>query len=318
MEKSTIKYYGKHNFVLPTLDTIKRAMDSKLNDKEKKLLIPLSDNINDFHTLLYEPVKIPQKGEWLYEQKESGQTFKSYSGGMLSSPSRNINKVYINILNNKDSFIDQEVLDIFTLFINSYYPGLYCTIMKKHNSFEDLGIQPRENGYIQYNAGATIEKLKSFIPKDGIFIIGLTVMDIYPREEWNFCYGLADKMSGCGVFSIVRHYDESRSKYKDEKLIRLSAIYQTAYTLIHEIGHLLGLKHCTYYDCIIRGCNHSGEIFNKFYCPVCMCKLYWNLKFDIINYWNGLLALYEKLNQTYPGSVDNKIYWLIKRIKLLE
>lgn len=320
---SMSKSYGKHNFIIPDLNTIKRAISyDLLSDKEKHLLLPLNNSYNEkennSHTLLYESVNIPVKSEWLYEYKERGQTFKVYSGGIISSPSKRINKVYINILNNDDNLIDQEAIDIFSLFINAYYPCLVSELISKPITFEELGIKPRQSDYVQYNAGLTIEKLKSYIPKDGIFIIGLSSMDIYPREEWGFCYGLADVMSGSAVFSMRRHYDEVDSSNKNEISRRLEAIYNTAFTLIHEIGHLLGLKHCIYYNCIIRGLNSSRESYNKFYCPVCMRKLYWNLKLDIEKYWDGLLEMYLTLNKKYPGTVTSYINWLNQRIKLLD
>ncbi len=72
-----------------------------------------------------------------------------------------------------------------------------------------MGIPSRQNNpYFQYDAGYTLNKLSSKIPKDGLLIIGLTSVDIYPREEWNFVFGLANKELGCGIFSFRRYYDD--------------------------------------------------------------------------------------------------------------
>jgi archaemetzincin len=38
-------------------------------------------------------------------------------------------------------------------------------------------------------------------------MIGISVTDLYPRDEWNFVFGLAAIRDRAGVFSFAR-YDE--------------------------------------------------------------------------------------------------------------
>ena len=45
--------------------------------------------------------------------------------------------------------------------------------------------------------------------------------------------------------------------------------------MTHEIGHMLGIRHCIYYECGMNGSNHIRECETRplFYCVVCFRKL---------------------------------------------
>lgn len=52
--------------------------------------------------------------------------------------------------------------------------------------------------------------------------------------------------------------------------------------LTHEVGHLFGLKHCVYFECLMNGSNSSkeSEIRPIHLCPVCLKKLQSSVGFD--------------------------------------
>ena len=54
-------------------------------------------------------------------------------------------------------------------------------------------------------------------------------------------------------------------------------------TLVHEIALMFGLKRCIYYECTMNGSNGPLELRHpdRTLCPVCLCKLKLNLKFDL-------------------------------------
>jgi len=64
--------------------------------------------------------------------------------------------------------------------------------------------------------------LQKSLPADGFCQIGVCITDLYPREEWNFVFGLASIRERTGVFSFAR-YDE---RFFEE------AAYKTDYDLI--------------------------------------------------------------------------------------
>ena len=185
-------------------------------------------------------------------------------------------------------------------------------------------------------------------------LMGICIMDLFPKDDWNFVYGEAKPGFGVGVFSFARYMPDfdniafvskkgkvKRNKdYKGnkidknklklcEKLINnklskkeienldittmLSKENQKLFfrrsvnVLVHEIGHLFGMNHCVYFECVMNGRNHlkehdSGPVY---LCPICLHKLYFCIlgfkKMDILGRYQNLCRLYQKyqLNQEY-------------------
>lgn len=83
--------------------------------------------------------------------------------------------------------------------------------------------------------------------------------------------------------------------------------------LTHEIGHLLGIDHCIYYDCLMNGSGHLEEDFSQplFLCPIDLRKLFRLIGFDINQRYEQLLE-FCKQNQ-----FQDEIDLLEKRLELL-
>lgn len=76
--------------------------------------------------------------------------------------------------------------------------------------------------------------------------------------------------------------------------------------MCHEIGHMYGLSHCIYFECLMNGSNHLQEADKRpsFLCPLCLNKLYFIMRFDnekryrkMMDFWgsHGLQAEVEWL-----------------------
>jgi archaemetzincin len=54
--------------------------------------------------------------------------------------------------------------------------------------------------------------------------------------------------------------------------------------LEHETGHMVGLAHCIYFNCLMNGSNHLAESDRRplHLCPVCLRKLQWSIGFDVV------------------------------------
>ncbi len=52
--------------------------------------------------------------------------------------------------------------------------------------------------------------------------------------------------------------------------------------MAHEVGHILGMEHCVYYECAMNGANSLDEDDKAplHLCPVCMAKVKWNTGCD--------------------------------------
>ena len=56
--------------------------------------------------------------------------------------------------------------------------------------------------YCIVNISDVLDHLKTCLPADGYCIIGLTWVDLYPGEEWNFVLGESSCVDGCAVMSF--------------------------------------------------------------------------------------------------------------------
>ncbi len=49
------------------------------------------------------------------------------------------------------------------------------------------------------------------VPKDAYCVMGITLKDIYPGDNWNYVYGWAKYKARVGIFSFLRWDDEFAS-----------------------------------------------------------------------------------------------------------
>ena len=70
----------------------------------------------------------------------------------------------------------------------------------------------------------------------------------------------------------------SQSEFEDKLLLRLIKI------ATHELGHMFGLGHCIFYQCLMMGTMSMEQTDRNpvYFCPVCYRKLWKCLKFDHI------------------------------------
>jgi len=68
--------------------------------------------------------------------------------------------------------------------------------------------------------------------------------------------------------------------------------------MVHEIGHMFGLKHCVFYDCVMNGSNHLEESKKRTFhlCPVCLRKLQSVVGFNIAERYKTLQETCESLS----------------------
>jgi archaemetzincin len=153
----------------------------------------------------------------------------------------------------------------------------------------------RPGGLVQFRTGDIFDVLKEHQPKDAFCIIGVTMEDLYPDEKWNFVFGEATYTERVGVFSFKRFtpsfYNQPWGADSRRLLLRRSCD-----VLAHEIGHMFGLAHCTYFECVMCGSNHLEESDARpmHACPICLRKLHSSIHFDPVARYRALLAFEEK------------------------
>src|SRR5262249_52780875 len=104
------------------------------------------------------------------------------------------------------------------------------------------------------------EVLEPDVPGDALAYLALTASDLWPGKGWNFVFGQANLRRRVGVWSIYRN-GEPASR---------ACLRRTLMTASHETAHILTIKHCTAYRCLMNGSNHQEERDGQplYPCPV--------------------------------------------------
>uniref|UniRef100_A0A4X1SSR4 Archaemetzincin-2 n=2 Tax=Sus scrofa TaxID=9823 RepID=A0A4X1SSR4_PIG len=165
--------------------------------------------------------------------------------------------------------------------------------------------------YIQC-IGQILKFLKKRKPEDAFCVVGITMIDLYPRDSWNFVFGQASLTDGVGIFSFARYGRDFYSSHYEGKVKKLRkksssdySVFDNYYipevtsvlllrsckTLTHEIGHIFGLRHCQWLACLMQGSNHLEEADRRplNLCPVCLRKLQSAIGFSLKERYRALV-----------------------------
>jgi len=292
----------------------------------------------------FQKIRKPKQGDWLWIHKEKPETFNVFrrNCGDLRKRSRR-NKILVLPIG---SFDESRAPSLVTLvnFASIYFqmpvdvlPGLEVveqstssTIFSqnikskrkntetKNNKTFNVRSRINETNELQLLTRDIEQVLVGLMPDNYCFcMIGVTMVDLYPKEDWNFVFGEADPSRFVGVFSFARYSPDFYLNAKQPKLSPEDAkklLWRSCSVMVHEIGHMFGLPHCVYFQCNMNGSNHLDESDKQplELCPVCLHKLEYTVGFSPITRYAELLE-FCKIH-----SFGKEKRWLEGRIKLLQ
>ncbi|EFC44337.1 predicted protein [Naegleria gruberi] len=292
-------------FQPPTLDECQQALEfTSLSDHEKTCKCYQSQYFDQLTEQLW--------GNWLNQHKESGQTFRNFmdkhQDDDLYCKQEERRVVYIYLLDNvlmdgqvdttaqeiqfKDRIGNHPCLKKVIEFLRAFYWGVTVKAMQpSEKQLSDYRNQFKFTNRItsfgkkQFLTSDIINFLKQVKPKDCYCMLALTSFDLYPKEDWNYVFGIANMTHQVGVISHSRFdpnfmnkfYPILSEKEKEELILKRSCKLAA-----HEIGHLFKFKHCIYYDCLMNGYNSLEEVDGTFIdiCPIEIRKLKESIGFD--------------------------------------
>lgn len=107
----------------------------------------------------------------------------------------------------------------------------------------------------QYHAPDVLKFISDRFPGKSL---GITDQDIY-AEDLNFIFGQAHMKGDASLVSVHRLNPELYRKNADEKLFVERILKES----VHEVGHMLGLRHCNVDKCVMNFSNNAVDVDNK-------------------------------------------------------
>lgn len=251
---------------------------------------------------LQTPLGKPQPGDWLYHYPEPGQSWQAFARVERLAPPDP--RRTLEILPLGDFSPDQEPLIAQAAdFLGRYYqlpvrvrPGVPLLPLPEEVQ------RKRDDGHVQVRTGYLLEQILA--PQrspDALALLGLTTLDLFPDEPWNYVHGQARPGSRVAVWSLYRFGDPTESpaaalRFRQRSL-KIGA---------HELGHLLGLAHCTFCECCMCGTFELAELDRHplELCPQCLAKACLRTGADPWKRGEELLAFAEA-----QGLTDEADFW---------
>lgn len=222
---------------------------------------------------LFEPLNLPSSGDWLAtgepgEKDRRGQTFAQFTrpGPHRTFPTRR--RTTIELVPYGATGLSDDHLAMLAECVRAHY-CLPCRTGRPLPADAALAACGREAGYgPQLTTEAVHADLARGARPDAFITLAITAHDLTKHAaDWNFVFGEASHDTGTGVFSFARYREGASS---DAHFLRRCCM-----VLVHEIGHLFGIRHCVWARCVMNGSNHLGESESRPFalCPTDLRKL---------------------------------------------
>jgi archaemetzincin len=225
----------------------------------------------------FEPIAAPLENDWLAEHSERGQTFDQYVRGRPNRPSAARRTIYLEPIGEAGG----PPMAVLAEFARAHFQ-LPVKVLPAID-LAGTGARVRDRGdFRQVLAPEVLEHLKTRLPADAYCLIGLTATDLYPEESWNFVFGMATLRERVGVYSTARYHPSFYGEADHYPAPEQWVLRRSLKVMAHEIGHMFGMEHCTFYECVMNGSNHLEETDRRpaHLCPVCLRKLHYAVGFD--------------------------------------
>jgi archaemetzincin len=258
----------------------------------------------------FDPIPVPHPGDWLSVQQEQGQTFDDYA---KSSPRKQGGLKRVIYLTPLGDFAEgaSPSLELLRGCAEA------CFTMEVKVTPQVAASRSRftaranpVTGNFQILTGDVLTYLRGHFPPDAFCVLGITMEDLYPGDDWNFVFGQAATNAGVGVFSFARYdpafYGNPRG---DDYLPTLNA--RSCKVLTHETAHMFSLFHCIYFHCLMNGSNHLAESDARpmHFCPVCLRKLQHAVGFNMVERYQKLFYFFRH------AGFDRETRWVSRRLE---
>ncbi|WP_175632993.1 archaemetzincin [Pedobacter ghigonis] len=237
------------------------------------------------------PLKKPQKGDWLFNHQERIQTLANYHNSHPLTPNKTVKTIYLKPIG-EFSVLEWKQIQLTRGYLEKFFQLNTVLLPKVNNNI----VPPHARRISQQHEQLLATYIRDTVvalgrPKDAIAMLGITEMDLFPNDKWNFVFGLASYDKGLAVNSIYRFHKKPLTN--EQFTLSLERLLKTA---SHEIGHIFGLTHCVEANCLMNGANSLAETDRSTarLCSKCQQKLNSNLKYDNRKRLKALAAFFNQ------------------------
>jgi archaemetzincin len=248
----------------------------------------------EFDPALFEKKRKPGPHDWLANFSEPGQTFEQFLAGKPTGVTSHRRVIVLQPLGHFERD-ELAVLESLRQFTSAYFQ--LPVRIQRPLPLPEHGARQRRMGMlgrIQHHTLTIMDEvLLPHLPDDAVCYLGITMADLYPEPSWNFVFGQASFDKRVGVYSLIRYtnrfWGEPETEHSKEMFLRRSFK-----VLAHETGHMFSIAHCTANECLMNGTNSLDETDRStiHLCPVCLRKLQWSSKFDVVQRYRQIRRLY--------------------------
>jgi archaemetzincin len=248
-------------------------------------------------------IPLPESGDWLDVHVEPGQTFEEFRASHPNIPDAKRRFICLLPMGKFDDSASPE-LQRLRRFAEIYFQA-EVKVLPGYD-LATMDFRPRVNPQtkqVQILTLSVLKFLETRLPEDAFCLLGVTMRDLYPHDSWNYVFGQASLSNRVGIYSFARFdpdfFDEERPRDFRRQLLRRSCA-----VLAHETGHMFGLRHCIYFDCVMNGSNSLAESDKRslHLCPVCLRKLYDSIRFDPARRYRELARFYREQHWEAEGA----------------
>ncbi|HET6328694.1 MAG TPA: archaemetzincin [Planctomycetaceae bacterium] len=227
----------------------------------------------------------PGPNDWLANHHEDGQTADQYRRSNPNRPTKARTTFYVQPIG---EFTPAQLkLTTATADLLARYYNVPTKVLGPLSLDVIPAKARRMNGGEQILTSYVLDKvLKPRRPANAVAVLGLMTSDLWPGEGWNFVFGEASLSDRVGVWSIARYGNLEGERANAGQVYR-----RTFLVAVHETGHMLGMPHCTAFECTMNGSNSLIEADRApmWLCPECAQKVWWACRADPITRYKSLV-----------------------------
>ena len=320
----------------------KMSKFKRVSREERKLAV-LSESLKNTNPFFYEALQYVKKGkkgghwddiptpsvnDWLWHYPEAPVSFQDYKEKYTRMPTAERNTLYIQPIGDfgpeaPSLELVRRYAEIFFQFPTRLMPHISLVedkskensqlLQKEENILASIDSRCMPSG-LQLKSRQILRFLVNNKPPNAHCVMALTMVDLFPNESWNFVFGHAKLNSGVAVFSFARYsplFDNPTAEFTEEsaRIMLLRGLQ----VMVHETGHMFGVKHCVYFRCVMNGTNSLEESDDQpiHLCPACLRKFQHHLGFEVHTRYFQLLEFYDDHHLTFEAM------WLRKRLAII-